>query len=48
MGQKGLRIKIEVKRVMRQEGDPYFYIVWSYYIEGKKHYRGSHFPFSMS
>jgi len=42
------KIKVKIKRLVFHKGDPFFYIVWDYYVEGKKYFRGSNFPFSMS
>jgi len=41
-------INIKIKRVVHRIGQPYFYVVWDFIIEGRTHPQGSNFPFSMS
>jgi len=41
-------IEMRVKHVVHRAGEKFFYIVWNYYIGGRKHPQGSNFPFSMS
>lgn len=46
--QRKPEIKIKLKRVTHRKDEPYFYIVWEFYVDGRLYTRGSHFPFSMS
>jgi hypothetical protein len=41
-------IKIKLKKVVQRKDEPYFYIVWEFYVDGRLYTRGTQFPFSMS
>ena len=41
-------VKIKLRKIKYRKDDPYFYIVWEFYVDGKLYTRGSHFPFSTS
>jgi hypothetical protein len=39
---------IKVTMMKLKKKSPYFYIAWTFFINGKKYSKGAQFPFSMS
>ena len=44
------KIEVKIKKLVHREGDPFFFILWKYLINGRPQKRDyvTHFPFSMS